>query len=45
MRQIPQLTTENLDGLLNDMKNFKQFRDSVESGLHRMEEAILPTPT
>ena len=40
MRQIPQLTTENLDGLLNDMKNFKQFRDSVESGLHRMEEAI-----
>ena len=40
MRQIPQLTTENLDGLLNDMKNFKQFRDSVESRLHRMEEAI-----
>ena len=40
MRQIPQLTTENLDGLLNDMKNFKQFRDSVESGLHRMEETI-----
>ena len=31
---------ENLDGLLRDMKSFKEFRDSVESRLHRMEEAI-----
>ena len=30
---------ENLDGLLMDMKSFKEFRDSVESRLHRMEEA------
>ena len=32
---------ENLDGLLMNMKIFKEFRDSVESRLHRMEEAIL----
>ena len=32
---------ENLDGLLMDMKSFKEFRDSVESRLHRMEEAII----
>ena len=32
---------ENLDGLLNDIKIFKEFRDSVESRLHRMEEAII----
>ena len=32
---------ENLDGLLNDMKSFKEFRDSVESRLHRMEEALI----
>ena len=31
---------ENLDGLLRDMRSFKEFRDSVESRLHRMEEAI-----
>ena len=30
---------ENLDGLLMDMKSFKEFRDSVESRLHRMKEA------
>ena len=30
-----------LDGLLMDMKSFKEFRDSVESRLHRMEEAII----
>ena len=34
---------ENLDGLLKDMKSFKEFRDSVESRLHRMEEAIIAT--
>ena len=32
---------ENLDGLLMDMKSFKEFRDSVESRLHRMKEAII----
>ena len=32
---------QNLDGLLNDMKSFKEFRDSMESRLHRMEEAII----
>ena len=32
---------ESLDGLLMDMKSFKEFRDSVESRLHRMEEAII----
>ena len=32
---------ENLDGLLKDMKSFKGFRDSVESRLHSMEEAII----
>ena len=32
---------ENLDGLLMDMKSFKEFRDSVESRLHCMEEAII----
>ena len=32
---------ENLDGLFKDMKSFKEFRDSVESKLHRMEEAII----
>ena len=31
----------NLDGLLKDMKCFKEFRDSVESGLHSMDEAII----
>ena len=30
-----------LDALLMDMKSFKEFRDSVESRLHRMEEAII----
>ena len=34
-------TDENLDGLLMDMESFKEFRDSVESRLHRMEEAII----
>ena len=34
-------TDENLDSLLMDMKSFKEFRDSVESRLHRMEEAII----
>ena len=32
---------ENLDSLLKDMNSFKEFRDSVESRLHRMEEAII----
>ena len=32
---------ENLGGLLMDMKSFKEFRDSVESRLDRMEEAII----
>ena len=32
---------ENLDGLLKDIKSFKEFRDSVESRLHCMEEAII----
>ena len=32
---------ENLDGLLKDMKSFKEFRGSVESRLHRTEEAII----
>ena len=32
---------ENPDGLLMDMKSFKEFRDSVESRLHRMDEAII----
>ena len=32
---------KNLDGLLMDMKSFKEFRDSMESRLHRMEEAII----
>ena len=32
---------ENLDGFLKDIKSFKEFQDSVESRLHRMEEAII----
>ena len=32
---------QNLDGFLMDMKNFKEFRDSVESRLHLMEEAAI----
>ena len=32
---------ENLDGLLKDIKRFKEFRDSVKSRLHCMEEAII----
>ena len=32
---------ENLDGLLKDMKSFKELPGSVESILHRMEEAII----
>ena len=32
---------ENLDGLLKNIKRFKEFQDSVESKLHRMEEAII----
>ena len=32
---------EDQDGLLMDMKSFREFRDSVESRLHRMEEAII----
>ena len=32
---------ENLDGLLKDVKCFKEFQDSVESRLYRMEEAII----
>ena len=32
---------ENLNGLLKDMKSFKEFWDSVESRLHRIEEAIV----
>ena len=32
---------QNLDGFLMDMKNFKEFRDSVESRLHLMEEATI----
>ena len=32
---------ENLDGLLMDIKSSKEFRDSVESTLHRMEEAVI----
>ena len=32
---------ENLDVLLKDMKSFKEFRDSVESRLHRMEDAVI----
>ena len=27
--------------MLKDIKSFKEFRDSVESTLHRMEEAII----
>ena len=33
---------ENLKDSLKDMKSFKEFGDSVESRLHRMEEAIIP---
>ena len=29
---------ENLDGLLKDIKSFKELRDSVESRLHHMEK-------
>ena len=29
---------ENLDGLLKDIKSFKELRNSVESRLHRMEK-------
>ena len=32
---------ENLDGLLKDIKSFTEFRDSVESRLHPMEEAAI----
>ena len=32
---------ENLDGLLKNIKRFKEFQDSVECKLHRMEEAII----
>ena len=32
---------ENLDGFLKDIKSFKEFQVSVESRLHRMEEAII----
>ena len=32
---------ENLDGLLKDVKCFKEFQDSVGSRLYRMEEAII----
>ena len=32
---------ENLDGFLKDKKSSKEFQDSVESRLHRMEEAII----
>ena len=32
---------ENLNGLLKDIKSFKEFWDSVKSRLHRMEEAIV----
>ena len=32
---------ENLDGLLKDIKCFNEFRDSVESKLNHMEEAII----
>ena len=32
---------EDLDGLLKNIKRFKEFQDSVESKLHRMEEAII----
>ena len=32
---------ENLGCLLMDMESFKEFRDSVESRLHRMEKAII----
>ena len=32
---------ENLDGILKDVKCFKEFQDSVESRLYRMEEAII----
>ena len=44
MRQMPQLTIHrkmkiSLDDLLKDMKSFKEFRDSVERRLYRMEEA------
>ena len=46
MRQIPQLTIHrkmeiSLDDLLKDMKSFKEFRNSVESRLYRMEEATI----
>ena len=33
---------ENLKDLLKDMKSIKEFGDSVESRLHRMEEAVIP---
>ena len=32
---------ENLDGFLKNIKSFKEFQDSVESRLHRMEKAII----
>ena len=32
---------ESPDGLLMDMKSFKEFHDSVERRLYRMEEAII----
>ena len=32
---------ESLDGFLKDKKSSKEFQDSVESRLHRMEEAII----
>ena len=35
------LKNENLDGLLKDIKSFKELLDSVESRLHRMEEGII----
>ena len=31
----------SLDDLLKDIKSFKEFRDSVESRLYRMEEATI----
>ena len=44
MRQTPQLTRHRKmksGWFVEGMKCFKEFRDSVESGLHRMDEAII----
>ena len=38
---IPSLPYNVLAPQLNDMKSFKEFRDSVESRLHCMKEAII----